>query len=54
MSINNEKSTRKEYHSPRLVAFGDIRQLTQSSTTSGLQPDNANPNGQPPFKSQPQ
>jgi hypothetical protein len=52
MSLNNEKSTQKQYHSPRLVAYGDIRQLTQASNTSGLQPDNAN--GAPPFKSQAQ
>ncbi|MGA9378218.1 MAG: hypothetical protein WBV73_05565 [Phormidium sp.] len=50
MSLNNEKSPRKEYHSPRLVAFGDIRQLTQASNITGLRQDNAN--GLPPFKSQ--
>lgn len=48
MSLNNEKSNRKEYHSPRLVAYGDIRQLTQASNTSGLVSDNS---GNPPFKS---
>lgn len=50
MSLNNEKSTRKEYHSPRLVSYGDIRQLTQGSNTPGLVTDstNINPN---PFKS---
>lgn len=49
MSLNNEKSHRKEYHSPRLVAYGDIRQLTQASNTNGLVSDNSN--GNPPFKS---
>ncbi len=49
MSLNNEKSTKKEYHSPQLVTFGDIRQLTQASNTSGLVSDNLN--GAPPFKS---
>ena len=40
MSLNNEKSTQKEYHSPRLVAYGDIRQLTQASNIGGPTPDN--------------
>ena len=39
MSLSNHKAVKKNYHSPNLVAYGDIRDLTQTSNTPANQFD---------------
>ena len=43
MSLSNHQSVKKTYHSPNLFAYGDIRDLTQTSNTPPQQLDALGP-----------
>jgi hypothetical protein len=47
METNEKEIKKKEYHSPNLLVYGDIRDLTESSNFAGGAEDGAGYGGNP-------